>query len=292
MPLLGLGTWQLESKNCAEFVYLAIKNGLHHIDTADLYENHQETGEGINRAIEEGIVKRDDLYVVTKLGFSDYENVAPTVERMLKELNLKYVDLILMHWPYYVKREGEKGIPTDDRANMKVEFKFNRIDTYRELEASCKQGQTKALGVSNFNSEHLMEILTQCEVPPLVNQIEFHIFNQGWDLYNFSMHYNVATVGYCVMGTKEKIPKSPINDTTVKEIAARYGKTTGQICLKYLVQQQIPALFRSNNQQRLLDNLKLFDFEINEEDMQKLRKRQSENVRLVDPFPDYKFGSK
>lgn len=243
MPQLGFGTYLLPPEQTAQAVYEAIKVGYRHIDTAVLYHNEKETGEGIARAIAEGIVKREDLFVTSKvfIGQINEQDTAQTIDNSLKSLGLDYIDLYLIHQPY------------------------NDIyGAWRALVAAQKAGKVRSIGVSNFSAYKLVEFATLNDVKPAVNQIEVN----PWYQRNQDLEYNeklgVAVTAWAPFAQgKNDLFTNP----TLATIGAKYGKNNSQVVLRWLLQRGIAALAKTTSVERMKENLNVFDFELSQEDM-------------------------
>lgn len=234
-------------------------------------------------------MKREELWVTSKVWADDFQpkKMKAAVQKLLTETGLQYLDLVLLHWPYYVPATEGNFFSPGERDNRCVDFSVPRYATYKALEECQKEGSAKSIGVSNYTQEHLAEILSQCEVPPVTNQIEFHLFLQSWNLYEYCKDYNMCLTAYSALGYYNNDKPSPLKDEKVAEIGVKYGKTNAHICLRYLIQNEIPTIFKSNNRDHLEANLQVFDFEIQEDDMKVLKDMQARKVRCLNPFPDY-----
>lgn len=235
IPLLGFGTWKLTGQEAYDAVLEALKIGYRHIDTAAVYGNEEEVG----RAIKDSEVPRSDLFITTKLWNDDHGQVNEAFQTSLKKLGLDYVDLYLMHWP--------------------VE---TRLKSYKIMEEFYKDSRAKAIGVSNFTVRHLEELLTQTDITPAVNQVEFNPFLNQTDLLIYCRDNSIAIEAYSPLTHANKL-----NDEKLVALAKKYNKSPAQILLRWAVQQQIIAIPKSSNPKRIKENFEIFDFEIDEEDM-------------------------
>lgn len=241
IPSIGFGTSLVTGDECIQIIKTAIKAGYRHIDTASAYKNEEEIGE----AIKQSNINRKELFITSKVWKDSmgYENTLKSFENTLKNLKLEYVDLFLVHWPKN----------NDDKLN---------IDTWRALEKIYKEGRAKAIGVSNFLKHHLKIILNNCDVIPAVNQIEFHPGLIRKETIDFCKEKNIVLEAWAPLG-KGKM----LSNEILLNIAKKYNKSVAQLCLKWCLQNNVIPLPKSENMERMKQNLDLFDFEITQEDM-------------------------
>ncbi|MCK5761608.1 MAG: aldo/keto reductase [Candidatus Izimaplasma sp.] len=246
MPIIGLGTWLSEPDDVYSAVLIALKNGYRHIDTAMIYQNEETIG----KAIKDSEVPREDIFVTTKLWNTDqgYENALKAFDSSLKKLGLDYVDLYLIHWFKGYKKS---------------------IESYRALEEIYKSGRAKAIGVSNYNVHHIMNILNNCEIPPMVNQVETHITLQNHFLHQYCKENNIQLEAYAPLMSYriEELLKNEV----MLEIAKKHNKTVTQIALRWFVERGIVAIPKSVTPSRIIANYDIFDFSLDEDDMKKIR---------------------
>ncbi len=254
MPGLGFGTWQSAAGDITvNAVKQAIKAGYRNIDTAAAYHNEKSVGEGIRQAVEEYGVKREELFVSTKLwnDHRGYDLTMEAFENSMKELGLEYLDLYMIHWPA-VERWHE-----DWR-------KINR-STWKAFEELYRAGRIKAIGVSNFLAHHVQALMEDGEIAPMVNQIEYHPGFAQTESADFCQKHGIIVQAWSPFGTGDVL-----KNVTLSEIAGKYGKTTAQICLRWLVQKNIVPLPKSVHEERIYSNTEIFDFRLSETDMQKI----------------------
>ena len=233
------------------------------IDTAEAYGNEEQVGNGI---IKSGI-DRKELFIVTKLNYKNYERdlAIKSIEESLKKLKTDYLDLVILHWPF-----------------------ANYYEAYRVLEEYYKKGIIKAIGVSNFEPDRLIDLIHYNEIKPQINQIETNIVNQQIKANEWMQKYDVAHMGYAPFG-QGKI-NEVYDDDRLKEIAEKYNKSTRQVVLRYLIQRNIIVIPKSKSPERMKDNINIFDFELSQEDMEVVRTfdkeapvvGSSENPELVE----------
>jgi len=242
MPLFGLGVWRLESgKETRDAVSYALELGYIHIDTAPMYNNEEDVGV----AIQESSLPREKLFITTKVNSSElgYDSTLEACERSLKKLKLTYLDLFLIHKPV----EGY------------------RQNTWKALEKLKHESICRSIGVSNFSPKHLNEIFKICEFIPAVNQIEMNPFLAQKNISEFCRSKNIHITGYCPLARTEKS-----NDPTLVNIANECGKTWAQVMVRWGLQKQLTTIPKSANPKRIRENSDVFNFELNEKQMQRL----------------------
>lgn len=246
IPSIGLGTWRSSSEDVYNAVLSALKAGYRHIDTAMIYGNE----EAIGKAIKDSNVKREDLFVTTKLWNTDqgYESALKAFDLSLEKLGLEYIDLYLIHW--------FKGYE-------------KQMNSWRALEEIYQSGRAKAIGVSNHNVHHIQNILDNCEVKPMVNQIETHITLQNEFLVDFCESNGIKVEAYAPLMSSNI--KQLLEHEGMNELATKYNKSVPQIAIKWLTQRGIIALPKSVTESRIISNFDIFDFEISAEDMEQIR---------------------
>ncbi|MED3624113.1 aldo/keto reductase [Neobacillus thermocopriae] len=256
MPWFGLGVYKVkEGSEVIESVKAAIKNGYRSIDTAAIYENE----EGVGQAIRESGVPREELFITSKVWNSDqgYESTLQAYETSLKKLGLEYLDLYLIHWP------------------GKDKYK----ETWKALEKLYKEGRVRAIGVSNFHIHHLEELLKEAEIKPMVNQVEYHPHLQQKELLAFCQKEGIQLEAWSPLKQGQLL-----QDSTLTEIAEKYGKTTAQVILRWDLQTKVVTIPKSIKEQRIIENADIFDFELSQEDMEKIAGLNKDE--RVGPNPD------
>lgn len=280
MPLVGFGCWKVDNETCADQIYRAIKVGYRLFDGAADYGNEKEVGEGINRAIADGLVTRKDLFVVSKLwnNFHQPENVEKALERTLSDMKLEYLDLYLMHFPIAFKYVPfEEKYPPHFYCGDGDKFQFEDvplIDTWRAMEKLVKSGKTKSIGVSNFSAVLLQDLLRAAEIPPAALQIEHHPYLQQPRLVEWTQSQNIVITAYSSFGPQSFVelnhPKADkcealLKHSKILEFAEQHGKTPAQILLRWATQRGLAVIPKSNKTERLIQNLEINDFDLTKE---------------------------
>lgn len=264
MPLAGLGTYAIQG--LTENVYESIKHGLRLIDTAQFYKNEKEVGEGINRAIKENIVTREDLFIITKIWCTSKHIPEETLTNQLKDLNLTYVDLYLDHWPSQINEVDGKIIKTP-----------NHI-LWKNMEDLVKKGLTKSIGVSNYNIQSLMNLLSFCEIKPVLNEVEFHPYFHQKELLNFCKNneiqllaYNSLCKGLYTKGAHHtEVKLNLLEENIIIELSKKYNKSTGQIALNWAITQNVAVIPSSQKSSRVKENIESVNFRLSKEDFDKI----------------------
>lgn len=259
MPLEGFGVFQVpDAAVCKQAVLDAIKSGYRLIDTAAVYMNEEAVGDAVREAIETGLVKREELFITTKLWVSDFGEAEAKhgFERCLKKLGLEYIDLLLLHQPY-----GDV------------------YGAWRAVTELYKAGKIRAIGVSNFNPAKFTEFVTLVEVKPMVNQIELHPFFAQDEAIKVMKEYGCVPQAWGPLAEgKHGIFAHPV----LTEIGTRYGKTAAQIALKWNVQRGVSILPKSVHKERMEQNFDIWDFKLTDADMAKIATLDLGHSEIID----------
>jgi len=245
IPCVGFGTWQTpDGQTAIDSVKAAIKAGYRHIDTAAVYGNEKSVGQ----AIEESGVDRKELFITSKLWNADrgYDKTLKAFEKSIKELGTDYLDLYLIHWPSN-KKDGEEV----------------NADTWRGFEKLYKDGQIKSIGVSNFLAHHLRALMEKAEVMPMVDQIEYHPGQMQLEVVDFCKANDIIVEAWSPLGTGKML-----TNPELMEIAKKYNKSVAQLCIRWVLQNDVLPLPKSVTPERIVENTKVFDFSITDEDME------------------------
>ncbi|WP_040983498.1 aldo/keto reductase [Oceanobacillus jeddahense] len=241
MPQLGFGVWKVENQEAIPAVEHALKSGYRSIDTAKVYGNEA----GVGQAIVNSGVPREEIFLTTKVWNADhgYEETLKAFDASLERLGTDYVDLYLIHWP----------TPEYDQY----------IDTYKALEKIYKDGKAKAIGVCNFEIEHLERLLDECEVVPAVNQVECHPYLQQKELRAFCKEKGIYVEAYSPLMNGKDV----LEDEALTQIAEKKGKTIAQVILRWHLQSDLIVIPKSVTPSRIEANLDVFDFELSEDEI-------------------------
>lgn len=298
MPSVGFGLWKVAKDKCAEVTTQAIKNGYRLLDEACDYGNEKECGAGIKAAIAEGVVKREDLFVTSKLWHTYHrkEHVKNACKRTLEDLGLEYLDLYLIHFPIALKfvpfeaRYPPEWLhdPTAENPRME-EDNVPMQETWEAMEELVKEGLVKNIGLSNCGTQLVRDVCNYAKVKPAVLQVELHPYNSQERLVRFCREKGIAVTAYSSFGAASYVElgmatesDSCMTEKIILDIAANHSKSPAQVLLRWGVQRGTAVIPKSMNQERQVANLSLFDFNLTEEDMTKIGSL-NKNRRFNDP---------
>ena len=248
MPMAGFGVFQIKDKEeCVRVVLEAIETGYRLIDTAASYTNEDAVGAGVKRAIEEGVCTRKDLFITSKMWVQDmknYETAKKAIDASIEKSGLGYLDLYLLH-----------------------QAMGDYFSAWRAMEDAYKEGKLKAIGVSNFYAHVLVNFVNTVEIKPMVNQVELHPYYTQEKAIETMKYYDVIPEAWAPLGGGRY---KPFEDEMLKGIAAKYNKSVGQVLLRWNVQRGVVVVPKSTHVERIKENIDIFDFELNEEEMKQI----------------------
>lgn len=239
MPQLGYGVYQVTPEECENCVMDAISVGYRMIDTAQAYHNEEAVG----NAWKKSGVSRDQLFLVSKVWISNYGEgqTMKSIDESLRKLQTDYIDLMLLHQPY-----------------------CDRYGAYRDLEKAYKAGKLRAIGVSNFFPDHLIDLASNMEIVPMVNQVETHVFNQQREARKYMDELGTRIMSWAPLAEG---CNGLFNNSLLVQIGGKYGKTAAQVALRWLLQSGVIIIPKTTHKERMVENLNLFDFTLSDGDM-------------------------
>ena len=259
MPILGIGTFALSDSEAEESVYWALRDGYRLIDTARIYGDEAGVGRGIRRAIEEGFVTREEIFVTTKMWTSDYDNGDAAINASLERLGLDYIDLMILH----------HSQPEND------------VAAYKAMELAVADGRLKAIGLSNYyDPDDFDRMVNAASILPAVLQNETHPYYQSADMKEHIAQYGTVLESWFPLGGRGNT-QTLFNDPVITTIAAAHGKTSAQVILRWHLQDGHIAIPGSHNEKHIQENFDIFDFELTSEEMGQIA-ALNKNERLGD----------
>lgn len=239
MPQIGYGVYQVSPAECERCVSDALSVGYRMIDTAQAYHNE----EGVGAAVKKSGIARDELFLVSKVWISNYgfDKAKASIDESLRKLGTDYIDLMLLHQPF-----------------------CDRYGAYRALEAAYKEGKVRAIGVSNFYPDHFIDLASNVEIVPAVNQVETHVFDQQIEAQGYMKEFGTHMMAWAPLAEgRNNFFTNPV----LEAIGKKYGKSVAQVALRWLIQRDVIIIPKSVHVERMQQNLDLFDFELSQEDM-------------------------
>lgn len=248
IPMMGIGTFLLTPDEAENSVYNALKDGYSLIDTANAYVNEKAVGRGIRRAIEEGIVTREEVYLETKIWPSFYEDES-AVDKTIERLGVDYIDMLILHQPA-----------------------GNYVAGYKMLEKAKKEGKVKSIGISNFTIEQMEDLLSQTEIVPSLTQVEAHPYFPQTELKKYLDEKGIVLQAWYPLGGKGN--DSVLSEEVFARIGEKYSKTPAQAILRWHIDSNNIVIPGSRNEEHIRQNIDIFDFELTDEDMAEIAKIQ------------------
>lgn len=248
MPILGIGTFRLSDEQAENSVYWALRDGYRLIDTARIYGNEVGVGRGIQRAIDEGFVTREEIFVTTKMWTDDYDDGDSAIENSLNRLGLDYIDLMILH----------HSAPGSD------------VEAYQAMERAVEDGKLRSIGLSNYYTpEDFDRLVEATTIVPVLLQNETHPYHQSMEMKEHLKKYGTVMESWFPLGGRGNT-QTLFNNETIVSIAEAHGKTSAQIILRWHLQAGNIAIPGSSNEDHIQENYEIFDFELSEEEMQKM----------------------
>ena len=298
MPKVGFGLWKIPQDICADAVYNAIKAGYRHLDSACDYGNEVQVGQGIKRAIDEGMCSREELWVTSKLWntYHSKEHVKPALARSLRDLQLDYVDLYLIHFPIaqpfvpFETRYPPEWINNPDADNPSMQLApVPLMETWQAMEALADEGLATEIGICNYNTGLLNDLMSYARIKPAVLQVESHPYLTQERLMRLASDYNMQVTAFSPLGALSYLEldmagagESVLEQEAVKSAAQRLGKTPAQVVLRWGIQRGNAIIPKTSRPERLIENLAIFDFALSQQEMDDISALNS-NRRFNDP---------
>lgn len=254
MPQIGYGVYQVTPEECERCVSDALSVGYRMIDTAQAYYNE----EGVGKAVARSGLDRRDIFLVSKVWISNYgyDKARASIDESLRKLQTYYIDLMLLHQPF-----------------------CDRYGAYRALEDACREGKVRAIGVSNFFPDHFIDLASNMEIIPAVNQVETHVFDQQIEAQKIMTEFGTAIMSW---GPLAEGRNGFFSNELLAGIGAKYGKTVAQVALRWLLQRDVIIIPKSTHIERMKENIDIMDFELSDEDMAAIATLDTRNSVFFD----------
>ncbi|GAB2225092.1 hypothetical protein Droror1_Dr00005878 [Drosera rotundifolia] len=274
MPIVGLGVWRMDDKDVKPLILEAISIGYRHFDCAADYHNEAQVGEALAEAFETGLVKREELFITTKLWNSDHGHVLEACKDSLKNLHLEYLDLYLVHFPIATRHTGvgltASALDKDDVLDINTTISLET--TWHAMEDLVSMGLVRSIGISNYDIFLTRDCLAYSKIKPAVNQIERHPYFQRESLVKFCQKHGIAVTAHTPLGGATANHEwfgtvSCLDDPVLKGLAEKYKRTVAQVVLRWGIQRNTIVIPKTSKLDRLNENFQVFDFELSKEDM-------------------------
>lgn len=275
VPTFGLGTWKSCPQEAHEAVLEALRAGYRHIDCAHIYKNEQEIGEAFAKAFKEGWVKREEIWITSKLWNDSHEKkeVYPALTRTLKNLRLDYLDLYLVHWPVAIK----KGIDFPSRKEDFLSYEEAPLgSTWEAMEDNVDRGLVRHIGASNFNKSKLTEIMGSARIQPEMNQVEMHPFLPQNELLQFCREKGIFVTAYAPLGSAYRVENREVDfsilldNEVIRDIAAKHKASPAQVAISWGITRGTAVIPKSVKKERILENIGALQLRLDAEDMQQI----------------------
>ncbi|KAH7375219.1 NAD(P)H-dependent D-xylose reductase [Plectosphaerella cucumerina] len=285
MPQVGFGLWKVDNSIASDAVYNAIKAGYRLFDGACDYGNEVEVGKGVARAIKDGLVKREELFLVSKLWntFHDGDRVEPIARKQLADLGIDYFDLYVIHFPVALEWvDPEVRYPPGWHVDGKSEIRYSKAtihETWAAMESLVEKGLARSIGISNFQGQLIYDLLRSAKIRPATLQIEHHPYLTQVELIKLAKAEGIAVTAYSSFGSTSfdefdwahaKAITPLLKHELITEIAQKLGKTNSQVLLRWSTQRGLAVIPKTNNASRLAENLDVTSFDISDEDMERI----------------------
>eukprot|EP01138_Halocafeteria_seosinensis_P008089 gb/GECG01008265.1/.p1 GENE.gb/GECG01008265.1/~~gb/GECG01008265.1/.p1 ORF type:complete len:336 (+),score=54.97 gb/GECG01008265.1/:1-1008(+) len=286
MPMFGLGTWKSDPKDVRDAVVAAVRAGYRHIDLAAAYGNQQAVGEGLKTLFENGEVKREDLFITSKLWLSHCwpEHYKEMLNQTLSDLGLSYLDMYLIHFPYFLKKDSSMPPETSDCMGYTRE---NYGALWKKLEEEVDQGRLQHIGTSNMSIPKMKNLLSDCRIKPANNQVELHPYLQQKELVKFCQDNGIAVTAYSPLGSPDRPDfcikedhKPLMENEVVGEVAKKHNCSNAQALIRWAIARKTCVIPKSVTPSRIQQNIESLHVKLDDEDMKKLGEID-EHIRYV-----------
>ncbi|PQM39531.1 NADP-dependent sorbitol-6-phosphate dehydrogenase [Prunus yedoensis var. nudiflora] len=275
MPVIGLGLWRLEKEELRNTILNAIKLGYRHFDAAAHYKTEVDVGNAIAEAIQSGLVKREELFITSKVWNSDHGHVVEACKNSLKKLQLDYLDLYLVHYPLATKHNGVGATASllDENKVLDIDVTVSLETTWHDMEKTVSLGLVRSIGLSNYELFLTRDCLSYAKIKPQVSQFETHPYFQRESLVRFCKKHGVIPMAHTPLGGATANVKafgsiSPLEDPVLLALAKKYQKSVAQIALRWNLERDTPVIPKSSKVERLKENLEVLNFKLEKEDIE------------------------